>query len=134
MCKRDILLFLLAFLLTSCSAIERNFNFDSSRYTKSSLGAAAGAAIGATAGTVIGSTSGDAGKGFLLGGGLGALSGAVIGKEMDSREERAYARGALKNQNYQNQRLNTIRDNSYDGYQGTQYQEGQYQDLSLIHI
>jgi len=128
--KRNLSL-LLVFLLTSCSAIERNFNVDTSRYTKSSLGAAAGAAIGATAGTIIGSTSGDAGKGFLLGGGLGALSGAVIGTEMDSREERAYARSTINRQNSdiqnQNQRLNTIRNNSFDGGYGSgSYGNGSY--------
>jgi len=113
------LLLSLVFLLTSCSALERNFNFDSNRYTKSSLGAAAGAAIGATAGTVIGSTSGDAGQGFLLGGGLGALSGAVIGTEMDRREELAYSSNTINRQNNQNNRLNTIRGNSFDGgFQG----------------
>ena len=106
---------LLVFLLTSCSALERNFNFDSNRYTKSSLGAAAGAAIGATAGTIIGSTSGDAGQGFLLGGGIGALSGAVIGTDMDRTEELAYSRNTINRQNNQNNRLNTIRGNSFDG-------------------
>ena len=128
----------MVFLLTSCSAIERNFNFDSNRYTKSSLGAAAGAAIGATAGTIIGSTSGDAGQGFLLGGGIGALSGAVIGTEMDSREERAYARNTIHRQNNQNQRLNTIRNNSFDGgsnntgFQGNSYQNNNVIDSSGI--
>jgi len=54
---------------------------------KTQKGALGGGAAGAATGALIGGAAGSAGTGALVGGAAGAAGGALIGNEMEKRDE-----------------------------------------------
>ena len=60
--------------------------------TKRETGALGGAALGAGAGALIGHATGNTAAGAAIGGALGGLGGAVVGDQLEARDQKLNAR------------------------------------------